>query len=121
MSGLQAIACILSLYVYKKNNKIISTFSWFLFFSYHNDARSNTHQISNKYCLYATLRQRVSEALAATGPPMITVKYYRLGQLSNHQCRHVEVISDLICSRSRDLYLSIRKLIKFNIHRSVHR
>ena len=28
----------------KKYNKIIVASSWFLFFSYHNDAQSNTHQ-----------------------------------------------------------------------------
>jgi len=30
---------------YKQYNKIISDISWFLFVSYHDDARSNNHQI----------------------------------------------------------------------------
>jgi len=33
-------------WAYKKYNKIISGVSWFLFFSYHNDARSNKDQDS---------------------------------------------------------------------------
>ena len=32
-------------WAYKKYNKIIVASGWFLFFSYHNDARSNKHQI----------------------------------------------------------------------------
>jgi len=39
-------------WAYKKYN-IIMTSSWFLFYSYHNDARSNKHQIS-KDLIYTT-------------------------------------------------------------------
>jgi len=38
-------------WAYKKYNKIISgIYLVFLFFSYHNDARPNKHQIKKTYC-----------------------------------------------------------------------
>jgi len=42
---MMSIAMLETCWAYKKYNKIASDLVGFLFFSYHNDARSNKHQI----------------------------------------------------------------------------
>jgi len=52
-------------WAYKKCNKIVTS-SWFLFFSYHNDARYNKHQKLNYLSVFVNFNSVISRSFEKT-------------------------------------------------------
>jgi len=64
---------------------------WFLFFSYHNDARSNTHQIHNSMLQCHTL-----QFLTVCNKTLPTFKFFR----QDRQFRHVVLLAaEVVCGK----------------------
>jgi len=82
--------------------------SWFLFFSYHNDARSNTHQTVS-HVTYPSTRKTVRDS-AVTGQVTAVNK-----NVTNIRC--VLLSNSLVpCSRVLPEKLLFRKLVKKDPH-----